>query len=64
MLTKLGLGTTNKPQEDKVPNYAYAFHLLADNLDKLPATLKACCKEVAANKEVADEVVDTDKKGV
>ena len=55
MLTKLGLGTTNKPQEDKVPNYAYAFHLLADNLDKLPATLKACCKEVAANKEVADE---------
>jgi hypothetical protein len=47
VLTELGLGTVNKLPEEKVPNYAYAFHLLADNLDKLLATLKACSKEVA-----------------
>ena len=52
MLTELGLGTINKPQEDKVSNYAYAFHLLTNNLDKLSGTLKVASKEIADKKGV------------
>ena len=55
MLMKLDLGTVSRPQEEKVPNYAYAFHLLTDNLDKLLGTLKPGSKEVAATKEVVDK---------
>ena len=51
MLTEIGLGTVSTPQEEKVPNHTYAFYLLADNLYKLPGTLKAASKDV------------TDKKG-
>ena len=52
VLIELGLGTINRPQKEKVPNYAYVFHLLADNLDKLSGTLKAASKEVADKKGV------------
>jgi hypothetical protein len=52
VLTELGLGTISSPQEEKVPNYAYVFHLHADNLDKLSGTLKAASKEVIDNKGV------------
>lgn len=47
----------HRQHDEKVPNDAYAFHLLTDNLDKLPGTLKAHSKEVAANRLVTDEVV-------
>ena len=50
--TELSLGTVSMSQEEKVPNYAYAFHLLTDNLNKLPGTLKASSKEVADKKGV------------
>ena len=52
MLTEFGLGTISWTQEEKVPNYAYVFHLLTDNLDKLSGTLKATSKEVADKKGV------------
>jgi hypothetical protein len=52
VLTELGLGTISSPQEEKVPNYAYVFHLHADNLDKLSGTLKAASKEVVDKKGV------------
>ena len=55
MQTELSLGTVSMSQEEKVPNYAYAFHLLTDNLDKLSGTLKASSNEVGATKEVADK---------
>ena len=55
VLTELSLGTVNKPQKEKVPNYADAFHLLTDNPDKLLGTLKPGSKEVAATKEVVDK---------
>jgi hypothetical protein len=48
---ELSLDTISMLQEEKVPNYTYAFHLLADNLDKLSGTLSVTSKEV------------TDKKG-
>jgi hypothetical protein len=40
LTTELSLGTNNRPQEEKVLNYAYVFHLLTVNLDKLPSTLR------------------------
>ena len=40
MATVTVMEHVNMSQEEKVPNYAYAFHLLTDNLDKLPGTLK------------------------
>ena len=52
VLTELGLGTVSRPQEEKVPNYAYAFHLLTDNLNKLSGTLKVASKEIADKKGV------------
>jgi hypothetical protein len=48
VLTELDVGTVSRSQEEKVPNYAYVFHLLTDNLDKLAVgTLRAASKEVA-----------------
>ena len=52
VLTELGLSTVSRPQEEKVPNYAYVFHLLNDNLDKLMGILKSASKEVADKKGV------------
>jgi hypothetical protein len=45
LTTELNLGTNNRAQEEKVPNYAYVFHLLTVNLDKLPGTLKVADKK-------------------
>ena len=49
---EVSLGIVSMSQEEKVPNYAYTFHLLADNLDKLPGTLKVASKEIADKKGV------------
>jgi hypothetical protein len=45
---------TSVGQEEKVPNYAYVFQLLTDNLDKLSGILKVASKEVGDKKGVSE----------
>jgi hypothetical protein len=39
VLQNTGLGTLNLPQEEKLSNYVFIFHQLADVLEELPAYL-------------------------
>ena len=47
VLQNISLGTLNPPREEKVSNYVFIFHQLADVLEELPAYLNKNCTDNA-----------------
>ena len=47
VLQNTGVGTLNLPREEKVSNYVFIFHQLADVFEELPAYLNKNCADNA-----------------